>query len=148
MRIGGISSRVVGVTLRHVNGREAAEMVSSHDRAHASGEAVAPDDLARFQQRLGLSARQPRVHHAPPSPQQQQHHHHTPQHYMPQYYMHHTRAPLEGRVLPATLGDPHDVVSLADACDLCERLAASIAEVSPGFSTQAAEPPLEPQVGA
>ena len=120
MRIGSVSSRVVGVTLRHVNGREAAEMVSSHDRAHASGQVVAPDDLARFQQRLGLSAHQPRGHHAPISPpQQQQHHHHTPQHYtpqhyMPQHYMHH-HAPLEGRVLPAALGDPHDAVSLADA---------------------------------
>ena len=137
MRIGSISSRVVGVTLRHVSGREAAEMVSSHDRAHASGQAVAPDDLARFQQRLGLSARQPRGHLAPPSPlQQQHHHHHTPQHNMPQHYMHH-HAPLEGRVLPAALGDPHDAVSLADA------LAASSQRAR--ISQQPARPPAAPE---
>jgi hypothetical protein len=221
MQIGSISSRVVGVNLRHVNGREAAEMVSSHDGAHASGQAVASDDLARFQQRLGLSARQPRGYYAPPSPPQQ-HHRHTTQHCM--HHTHAAHAPLEGRVFPATLGDPHDAVSLADAlaassqharispvsrsspsgrpplqrptcllraaswgprgergltawvlrsgcgsaplpcpnsrvsprlwlistqaCDLCERLAASILEVSPGFSAQVADPPLEPQVGA
>jgi hypothetical protein len=37
-RVGNVSSRVVGVSLRHVTGREAAEMVSSHEH----GQGVAP----------------------------------------------------------------------------------------------------------
>ena len=34
------------------------------------------------------------------------------------------------------------------ACDLCERLPSSIAEVSPGFAAQVPEVRLEPQVVA
>ena len=63
-RIGNVSSRVVGVSLRQVTGREAAEMVSSHDRAQ-HGQVVAPGeyDLARFKERMGPAYIRSRVDH-------------------------------------------------------------------------------------
>ena len=129
-RIGNVSSRVVGVSLRQVTGREAAEMVSSHDRAQ-HGQVVAPGeyDLARFKQRMGppradmymLDHRAPATWPPSPLPQYLDH---ALQYHMPQHYLHHA---LGERVLPTTLAGRGEALSLAEA------LAASsqVARLSP-----------------